>query len=160
MSTSLEQKWQSGGWRDKPSSKIPYNEVEITALPAYDDNGKLISVAVTFSDYTNDPNGVTSSLPELLSSEGKVTIPVATTQSDPTTDSPPSDSPPASSPPDSTPDDRFTIDGWVALEPQLTQVYLRVHFSFGVQPNPHEELGYILGFDARIDVSSASPPTS
>ncbi|MEI8592783.1 hypothetical protein [Photobacterium sp. Hal280] len=44
----------------------------------------------------------------------------------------------------------FTVKGWVALESNTMDIFLRVHFTYGLEPFQKEELGYIMGFSALL----------
>ena len=44
-------------------------------MPQFDDTGKFVSAAITFDDYTNSPDGVTSELPELQRNQDWVAVP-------------------------------------------------------------------------------------
>ncbi|KDM89645.1 hypothetical protein [Photobacterium galatheae] len=74
--TPTTQTWHSGDWRSHAGSNPPYNGIEITGLPQYDDNGAFVSAAITIVDYSNNKNGVSSMIPTLTVAQGRVDIPV------------------------------------------------------------------------------------
>lgn len=59
------QKWRSGDWRASPRQSAPYNGIEITATPAYGQDGKFVSALIEFADYTYAAAGVSRTLPAL-----------------------------------------------------------------------------------------------
>lgn len=46
--------------------------------------------------------------------------------------------------------DDFTVNGWMALESSSMDIFLRVHFRYGLESFQKEELGYIMGFSAVL----------
>lgn len=128
------QTWQSGDWSKRPNSEAPYNGIEISGLPEYDENGMLISVAVTLTDYTLNKEGVASIIPELTVFAGHVDIIAPIEQT----------SPPSSP---LNPSSDFTIKGWVSLEPSGANVCLRIHLRYGLEHLRREEIGYVMCFD-------------
>ncbi len=114
--------WHSGDWKPAMGKSAPYNGLEITALPTIAD-GKFVSAKMTFVDYTFDPKGVTSELPELLISEGRVDVPQPT---DKTTDG-----------------KAFTVVGWVALQVYTSGLFLRIRLYFGAEHMERHEMGNI-----------------
>lgn len=127
------QVWQSGDWSKRPNKEIPYNGIEISGLPEYDENSALVSVTVTLTDYTLDEQGVASSILGLTVAAGSVSIFAPTEQTSP-----------VSSPPRPNPD--FTIEGDVALEPSGSDVCLRIRLSYGLEHMRREEIGYVMCF--------------
>ncbi len=128
------QVWRSGDWRKRPNKEAPYNGIEISGTPMYDENGFLISIAVTFIDYTLDKQGVKSTIPELTISAGRVDITAPIVQT----------SPPSSPPKDSS---DFTIKGKVSLESTGAKVCLRIQLSYGLEHLRREEIGYVMCFE-------------
>ncbi|WP_027251374.1 hypothetical protein [Photobacterium halotolerans] len=175
--------WQSGDWKDKANSQAPYNGIQITGIPQYNDNGAFVSAAITITDYTNDPAGISSNIQALTIAQGKINIPApeAPTDSadaDNSNETTNSDSEPNTAPdnsdtatvdatseqinaepennqnaqPDPSDDKNndFTVNGWLALESNTMDLFLRVHFMYGLEPFQKEELGYIMGFSALL----------
>lgn len=123
--------WRSGDWKKRAASSPPYNGIQITGLPTYDTDNKLVSVEVTFLDFTQDDKGVESIIPNLSYLDGRVEIPVPVEKS---------------SPPQADPD--FTVLGWVALETNGASFSLRIRFGYGAEYSRRDELGYIMSFSA------------
>lgn len=132
--------WYSGNYNSRRSGKTaPYNGIKIAGLPSYDEQSNtFLSASITFTDYTNDPNGSTLVIPALTFAEGRTSITEAAGE----LASPPAS--PPSSPPQ--PDRDFTIEGWVALESNGLDYSLRIYLSFGLQYERAAERGYIMGF--------------
>ncbi|MBD8511148.1 hypothetical protein Q4491_10690 [Photobacterium sp. 2_MG-2023] len=175
--------WQSGDWKEKANIQAPYNGIQITGNPQYSDNGTFISAAITITDYTNDPAGISSDIQALTIAQGQMDIPVPeaptdsadsgksneTTHSDPESATAPDSSntttveatsDQTSAEPENSQDvqldssgnkrNDFTVKGWIALESNTMDIFLRVHFMYGLDPFQKEELGYIMGFSALL----------
>jgi len=137
MPTEIKtEQWYSGDWKKVPSKQPPFNGIKITGLPTYE-NGVLVSVKVTFTDYTLNLSGCESTIPELTAANGQFNIPTPTENTSP-----------PSSPPQPNPD--FTIQGWVALEHNNLDLSLRIRLSFGLEHARRQELGYIMGFALAV----------
>jgi len=184
QTTSASHTWQSGDWKDKPNSQAPYNGIQITGIPQYSDNGTFISAAITITDYTNNPAGISSHIQALTTEQGQTDIPAPEApagSAEPESESDKS-SETSTSAPESTPDNSeattvatseqtstepdnnqdtqsdsngesnnaFTAKGWVALESNTMDIFLRVHFMYGLDPVQKEELGYIMGFSTLL----------
>ena len=50
-------KWYSGDWTKEPNKTEPYNGVEITSEPTYDDKGLLTAVSLKINDFTKSETG-------------------------------------------------------------------------------------------------------
>lgn len=50
--------WQSGDWREPPNDTPPYNGIEMVAVPTYNGQGRLVSLALTLTDFTNQRKGM------------------------------------------------------------------------------------------------------
>ncbi|QUJ70490.1 hypothetical protein KDD30_20575 (plasmid) [Photobacterium sp. GJ3] len=184
--TPNTQTWYSGDWKRRANTSAPYNGVQITGTPQYDDNGTFISVAVAVTDYTLNPNGVSSLIQALTVAQGKLKIPVpdAATQENSGSQTTPNSHSSAQNPDNTTadteavkdesvteptqnntdtnsdtnaatpvqptPDPDFTVNGWISLEMNFSQIHLRVHFQYGQEYKQREELGYIMGFRALL----------
>ncbi|MCG2837991.1 hypothetical protein L6J37_14225 [Photobacterium sp. WH77] len=181
--------WQSGDWKEKANIQAPYNGIQITGNPQYSDNGTFISAAITITDYTNDPAGISSHIQALTIAQGQMDIPAPAAPTDSADSDSDSDSDSdksietSTSEPESTPDSSetttadatseqtstepesnqvaqsdssdednsdFTVKGWIALESNTMDIFLRVHFMYGLAPFQKEELGYIMGFSALL----------
>jgi len=129
--------WYSGDWHKRPNKQVPYNGIKISGLPLHDDNGDLVSIAVSLVDYTVNKQGIKSVIPELTVSAGNVTIipPISPT-------SPPSSPPKA--------DSSFTIEGIVTLEATFTNVCLRIRLDYGLEHSKRNEIGYVMCFDSTL----------
>ena len=132
-----KQVWHSGNWKTTPSKYSPYNGLEITGLPQFDDTGKFVSAAITFDDYTNSPDGVTSELPELQRDQDWVAVPQLSAKKKESAGpaKPESD--------DNKPTGVFTVGGKVGIQTYASGIYLGVELSFGPEHQPQEELGNI-----------------
>ena len=51
--------WQSGDFVQPPRTQPPFNGVEINAVPTYNDQGMLVSLAVTVTDFAKSKTGAT-----------------------------------------------------------------------------------------------------
>ncbi len=127
------QTWTSGDWKKRSRTKPPYNGIKIQTKTVYDNEDKFSSVSVSFIDFTNNVNGVSSIIPELTLEEGWANIPKATISS------------PPSSPPSGL--SAFTVNGKVKLSEELSGIYLRIHLYYGVEHAQREEIGYIIKFN-------------
>ncbi len=123
MAKDLTQIWHSGDWLQVPAKTEPYNGLEITALPTYND-GILTSVKATVTDYTKTSKGSAITIAALTPKSGNVNIVDTTTDVDV----------------------NFTARGWLALESFGTSIALRLHISFGPEHASRNEVGYIMTF--------------
>lgn len=131
------QSWRSGDWKTVPRKNIPYNGVEITGVPAYDENGKFASADIVVADYTYDKEGVQSQIAVLNVEEGWLEIPAAVKPG----------SPPGI-------DHRFTVNGKLQLRCGSGGMLLGVDFAYGLDGQRHEELGFVFGFPTTIAVDT------
>ncbi|GAB6260491.1 hypothetical protein [Photobacterium sp. R1] len=179
--TPTTQTWHSGDWRAQASSTPPYNGIEISALPQYDDNGTFVSAAVTITDYTKNKKGISNVIPALTAMQGKLDIPApqsdtistvnsespdtvttsqkdtAATSTETTTQVSTSAIADPTSPNNdltsasSEPSSDFTVSGWISLETNFSYVHLRVNIKYGLDRFQREELGYIMGFNSILE---------
>lgn len=140
MSTTNQNTWQSGDWQETPNSNPPYNGLEITATPVVSSPpvpGKLLPIDLTITDFTYDPNGVSSSM--TISKTGQwlpIPIPMDNTVSPPVYNS------------------KFTVTsiniggpGMVRIDATPSGTFLNIQFRYGLEHATREEIGYIMRFD-------------
>ncbi|WP_035238423.1 hypothetical protein [Desulfobacter vibrioformis] len=120
-----ELKWHSGDWRKVPMKQEPYNGLEITGVPTYDDEHKFVSATITVKDFTKAPKGLASTMEDVTLADEWVNIPVPVT-------SPPSDD--------------FTVDGAIKLRVGSNEILLRVKLAYGPEKMQRQEIGFIGGF--------------
>lgn len=120
-----ELKWRSGDWKKVPQKQEPYNGIEITGVPTYDDEHKFVSATITVKDFTKTAKGVASTMEDVTLADEWVNIPVPVT-------SPPSDD--------------FTVDGAIKLRVGSNGILLRVKLTYGLKDMKHQEIGFIGGF--------------
>jgi len=140
--------WYSGDWTDSGNNvQPPYNGLEITAVANYSaagsppTSGKLVSVDLTFTDYTYDRNGVSSSFN--ISKNGVWTaIPIPVDYAV---------SPPVLNPLFTVMNIQGTGPGVVRLDTQTSGTFLNILFRYGFKNMTREEIGYIMRFDAQTE---------
>jgi len=125
--TTQKQLWKSGDWRNTPNDKIPYNGIEISCLSTYNDNEKLLSLEVCFSDYTFSLEGVSSTISNLPTDDKWTEIP----------------KPLLPLPNEKKVNPNFSIKGNVKIQKVTDGSYLRIHLSYGPNDYRREELGFI-----------------
>lgn len=140
MSNSNNYTWHSGDWNAAGNNpQPPYNGLQISAVANYSSppSVALLSVDVMFTDFTYDPNGVSSTV-TLFQPGSWQPIPI------PVNDK--------ALPQE--PDPNFTVcgnlpsePGMIRLDPQLSGLFLNVQFRYGVKDFLREEIGYILKID-------------
>lgn len=124
-----ELKWRSGDWRKVPMKQEPYNGLEITGVPTYDDEHKFVSATITVKDFTKASKGLASTMEDVTLADEWVNIPVPVT-------SPPSDD--------------FTVDGAIKLRVGSNVILLRVNLAYGLKNMQRQELGFIGGFPSVL----------
>ncbi len=128
------QTWHSGDWTPAPRKNVPYNGIEISGTPTYDaTTGRFLSADVEIVDCTYDKEGVGSSLDALTVDEGWVGIPPAMQPV----------SPPVADP-------KFTASGNLQLRRGSSAILVGVDFSYGLEGQHHEELGFVFGFPTTV----------
>ncbi len=148
MSNTKQHIWYSGDWNETGNNPTaPYNGLTIEAVANYGTTGsppssrKLLSVDLTVTDFTYNPNGVSSSF--TINKSGQwVPIPIPIDNQV---------SPPVINP-------EFTVSsidssgpGTVRLDAQSSGTYLNIQFRYGMKEMTREELGYIMRFDLNND---------
>lgn len=134
MATTLNEHknvWRSGDWKDTPRRVPPYNGIEITGIPSYDQKGNFDSARIIIKDCTLDQQGVTSEIEYITLSDDWVWIPA----------------PAPCSPPDPSGDpEKFTVRGEVKLRHGSNMILLRIRLKYGLEYHRRDELGFILEF--------------
>lgn len=121
--------WHSGDWKKVSRKQEPYNGIEITGVPLYDDEQKFASATITVKDFTKTPNGIPSTMEDVTLADEWVNIPVPIT-------SPPSED--------------FTVDGAVKLRLGSNEVLLRLNLAYGLKDYRRQEIGFIGGFPSVL----------
>ena len=127
--------WHSGDWKQVNNYEAPYNGIEIKATAIYQDN-KLDHVIAVVTDYTNNPNGVPSTV-ELSEINEWTAILIPEKNGQPNTD--------------------FTVKGknnrfgMLKLDRTISGIYLRVAFIYGIE-SIREELGFIMQFNETLEI--------
>ena len=144
MSSTKQHIWYSGDWNPTGNNpQVPYNGLLIEAIANYGTTGsppssrKLLSVDLTVTDYTYNPNGVSSAF--TISKTGQwcpIPIPIDNQVSPPV------------------PNIEFTVSsidgggpGVMRLDAQPSGTYLNIQFRYGIEKMTREEIGYIMRFD-------------
>jgi len=144
MSNTKQQIWHSGDWeRSGKNPNPPFNGLEISAVSTYGtitsppSPRKLFSIDLTVTDFTYDPNGVSSTI--TISKTGvwcAIPIPMDNTVSPPTLNS------------------KFTVTsisgggpGMVRIDATPSGTFLNIQFRYGLEHMTREEIGYIMRFD-------------
>ncbi len=133
MATTLNEDkiWRSADWKTTPRREPPYNGIEITVAPSYDDAGKFISAMITVKDCTLDKDGVSSVIKDMTPAGGWMEIPP----------------PDPGSPPDPSKDPaKFTVLGAVKLRFSSNAILLQVRLNYGLEHSRRDELGFIMEF--------------
>ncbi|WP_299161873.1 hypothetical protein [uncultured Tenacibaculum sp.] len=147
MNNTYNNIWYSGDWKQQNHDQVPYNGIKIEAITKYSPQTspptkqELISIDAIVTDYTKDPNGVSSKV--TLSKTGAwYDIPI------------PEDN--KVSPPK--PNSNFTVTdiyfnglGKLQLHVTTTGIYLRIQFRYGETNRTREELGFILKFKEYLE---------
>ena len=149
MYISKQNTWYSGDWSDSGNNpQPPYNGVQITAIATYSavgspplPTGKLVSVDLTVTDYTYDPNGISSSV---TINKGGVWIPIPIPIDNTV-------SPPILNPLFTVMGINGTGPGVVRLDSHPSGTFLNIQFRYGLENMTREEIGYIMRFDPSTD---------
>lgn len=144
----VNQVWYSGDWSQNNKKNSPYNGVKIEATsnysPSTDDTSlqKLTSIDVLITDYTKDPEGVSSEI-SLIEKDFWYYIPIPENNN--------------TSPPK--PNTDFTITATDLYRADLlgklelntlsssSQLFLNIQFSYGLPNMTRTEIGLIFQFD-------------
>lgn len=135
--------WYTGDWKPINNPVSPYNGVSISAVANYvpptspPTSQSFFSLDLTVTDYTYDPNGVSSTLTIYPKGDwASIPVPMNDTVS-----------PPA-------PNARFTVAGLepgtlgkIRIETNASGMYVEIQFSYGIPDMTREELGFIMKID-------------
>lgn len=123
--------WYSGDWQTPPRSWEPYNGIEISGVPTYDNENKFISAKITIFDFTKNKKGISSTIESVTLADNWAHIPEPVTSS---------------------PKDEFTVNGRMKLRLASSVILVRVHLDYGLEEMKCYELGMIGGFHSTKPV--------